>query len=38
MQLGVEGGVLFPGGAFDDEFGARMDVVGLARLRLGLLF
>jgi hypothetical protein len=38
LELGIEGGVLFPGAAFDDENGARMGEVGLARLRGGLVF
>jgi hypothetical protein len=38
VQLGLEGGVLFPGGAFDDENDVRMGEVGMARLRLGLVF
>jgi len=33
---GVEGGILFPGRAFDDASGARMHNVGLARLRATL--
>ncbi|MBN8612256.1 MAG: hypothetical protein J0L92_16800 [Deltaproteobacteria bacterium] len=38
LELGLEGGILFPGGAFDDENGVRMGEVGLARARLGLVF
>ncbi len=38
LELGIEGGVLFPGGAFDDERDVRMSEVGMARLRLGLVF
>jgi hypothetical protein len=38
LELGLEGGVLFPGAAFDDEHGVRMGEVGLARLRGGLVF
>jgi hypothetical protein len=33
---GVQAGMLFPGGAFDDEEGKAMDEVGLVSLRLGL--
>ncbi len=38
LELGLEGGLLFPGHAFDDENGVRMGEVGLARARLGLVF
>jgi hypothetical protein len=38
LDLGLEGGILFPGGAFDDENDVRMGEVGLARLRGGLVF
>lgn len=38
LHLGAEGGVLFPGGAFDDERGARMSEVGMGRLRGGVVF
>ncbi|GAB4114089.1 MAG: hypothetical protein OHK0013_49130 [Sandaracinaceae bacterium] len=38
LELGLEGGVLFPGAAFDDANGTRMGEVGLARLRGGLVF
>lgn len=38
LDLGLEGGILFPGAAFDDENGVRMGEVGLARARLGLVF
>lgn len=37
FQAGIEGGVLFPGRAFDDERGQTMGDVGMARLRLGLV-
>jgi len=38
FQAGIEGGLLFPGRAFDDDQGHTMGQVGLARLRLGLAF
>ncbi len=38
FQAGLEGGVLFPGRAFDDANGQTMGSVGMARLRLGLAF
>ena len=38
LSGGVEGGVLFPGHAFDDSRGVGMDTVGLLRLRLGLSY
>ncbi len=38
LQLGLEGGILFPGRAFDDDRGQTMGDVGMARLRLGLVF
>ncbi|MBX3272258.1 MAG: hypothetical protein KF729_18485 [Sandaracinaceae bacterium] len=38
LSGGVEGGVLIPGRAFDDESGQPMDVVGLLRLRLGIRY
>jgi hypothetical protein len=38
LQTGLEGGVLVPGGAFDDALGQRMGPVGLARIRLGLRY
>ncbi len=38
LHVGIEGGVLFPGAAFDDENDVRMGEVGMARLRLGLIF
>ncbi|HJL20360.1 MAG TPA: hypothetical protein RMH99_32130 [Sandaracinaceae bacterium LLY-WYZ-13_1] len=36
LSGGVEGGVLFPGRAFDDAAGNPMDPVGMVRLRLGI--
>ena len=38
LSGGVEGGVLFPGHAFDDDNGVSMDTMGLVRLRLGLAY
>lgn len=38
LQVGLEGGILFPGRAFDDAAGQTMGDVGLARLRVGLVF
>jgi hypothetical protein len=38
MDLGLEGGILFPGAAFNDESGQRMGEVGMARARFGLTF
>ncbi len=38
FQAGLEGGLLFPGHAFDDDHGTAMGDVGLARIRLGLVF
>jgi hypothetical protein len=35
---GIEGGVLFPGHAFDNENGDTMTEVGMGRLRLGITF
>lgn len=37
-QLGAEGGVLFPGGAFDDAVGNRLPVQALGQARVGLQF
>jgi hypothetical protein len=37
-QLGVEGGVLFPGGAFDDAAGRRLPVQALGQAKAGLQF
>jgi len=36
LDLGVEGGVLLPGHAFDDENGEGMDPIAAGRLRAGL--
>jgi len=36
LHGGAQAGMLFPGGAFDDEEGEPMDPVGLVSLRLGL--
>lgn len=38
LQGGIEGGVLFPGHAFDDENGQTMPDVGMGRVRIGLVF
>jgi hypothetical protein len=38
FQAGIEGGVLIPGRAFDDAAGHQMPDVGMARLRIGLVF
>lgn len=38
LQGGVEGGVLFPGNAFDDDSGEGLGALGLVRARLGFLF
>ena len=38
LSGGVEGGVFFPGRAFDDANGNPMDPVGLLRLRLGIRY
>lgn len=38
VQIGAEGGVLFPGGAFEDENGARLDTQYLANVKLGMQF
>lgn len=38
LALGVEGGVLFPGGAFDDARGARLADQYVLNTKLGLLF
>ena len=38
LQGGIEGGVLFPGHAFDNENGDTMTEVGMGRLRLGITF
>jgi hypothetical protein len=38
LSGGVEGGVFFPGRAFDDAAGNPMDPVGLLRLRLGIRY
>jgi len=38
IDVGLEGGLLFPGAAFNDENGQRMGEVGLARARFGLIF
>lgn len=38
LQLGAEGGVLFPGGAFDDAAGVGLDTQYLANVKLGLQF
>ncbi|MBM4359524.1 MAG: hypothetical protein FJ096_15580 [Deltaproteobacteria bacterium] len=38
VQLGAEGGVLFPGGAFDDDRGASLGTQFLVNSRLGLQF
>ncbi|MBO6935956.1 MAG: hypothetical protein JJ863_13310 [Deltaproteobacteria bacterium] len=38
LQLGADGGVLFPGKAFDDATGQGMDPVFLGRIRAGLTF
>lgn len=38
IDIGLEGGLLFPGAAFNDENGQRMGEVGLARARFGLIF
>lgn len=38
LNGGIEGGILFPGHAFDDENGRTMSEVGMARLRLGISF
>ena len=37
-QTRIEGGVFFPGRAFDDAEGNPMDPVGLLRLRLGIRY
>lgn len=36
LDLGLEGGVLLPGHAFDDENGGGMDTIAVGRLRAGL--
>jgi hypothetical protein len=38
LSGGVEGGVLFPGRAFDDAEGRPMDTVAMLRLRLGISY
>ncbi|GAB5542668.1 MAG: hypothetical protein SangKO_024280 [Sandaracinaceae bacterium] len=38
LSGGVEGGVLFPGAAFEDADGNRMDTVAMTRLRLGIRY
>jgi hypothetical protein len=38
MTGGIEGGLMFPGHAFDDDHGVAMGEVGLVRLRVGLVF
>lgn len=38
LNGGIEGGILFPGRAFDDAMGATMGEVGLVRARLGLVY
>jgi hypothetical protein len=38
LQLGAQGGVFFPGNAFADEFGDRMDTQYLGVARLGLQY
>ncbi len=38
LQLGAQGGVLFPGGAFDDAAGQTMRTPWLAQARVGLQF
>jgi len=38
LQLGADGGVLFPGKAFDDATGRGMDPILMARIRAGLTF
>jgi hypothetical protein len=38
LEGGLEGGVLFPGRAFDDAMGVRMGEVGLVRARVGLRY
>ncbi|MGE3635754.1 MAG: hypothetical protein AB7P00_37965 [Sandaracinaceae bacterium] len=38
LSGGVEGGILFPGHAFDDAAGRMMDPVGMMRARLGISY
>ena len=38
FRLGAEGGVLFPGGAFDDASGERLPIQALLNTKLGILF
>ena len=38
LAVGVEGGVLFPGGAFDDGLGEALDDQYVLNTKLGLLF
>jgi hypothetical protein len=38
LQLGAEGGILFPGGAFADAGGAMMNAPWLVQLRAGLQY
>ncbi|MCX7808166.1 MAG: hypothetical protein N2515_06130 [Deltaproteobacteria bacterium] len=38
LELGVEGGIFFPGRAFDDENGKPMAEIALVRVRAGLIF
>ncbi len=38
LTVGIEGGVLIPGHAWDDAEGGRMDPLGLVRLRFGAQF
>jgi hypothetical protein len=38
VQLGAEGGILFPGGAFEDALGVGLDTQYLANVKLGLQY
>ncbi len=38
VQIGLEGGVFFPGHAFDDATGRGMDPLGLGRIRAAFMF
>lgn len=38
VQMGIEGGLFLPGGAFDNAAGDRMDTMGMARFRFGLAY
>lgn len=38
VQIGLEGGVFFPGHAFDDATGNGMDTLGLGRIRAAFMF